>query len=96
MRNDRVVIFYKIRSKSTGKFRCAGGEPKWNGSGKTFVTLGRLRQMISNCMQYNTSPRGSKNDFSDWEIVEYEVTEKEVKGVHEIVKADKLISLLQR
>jgi hypothetical protein len=90
------VIVYKIRSKKTGKFRLAGGEPKWNNIGKTFETLGRLRQMISNCMSWNQRKYGQLNDFSDWEIIELEVTELSVKGVHEIVKPEKLMELLQR
>ena len=91
------MIFYKIRSKSTGKFRMKGGEPHWNKTGKTFETLGRLRQMISNCMSYNDrSYTGQKNDFSDWEIIEYEVIEKDVKGVHEIIKPEKIMELLKK
>ncbi len=90
------MIFYKIRSKSTGKFRMKGGEPHWNKTGKTFETLGRLRQMISNCMTYNSYKRGSQNDFSDWEIIEYEVIEKDVKGVHEIIKPEKVMELLKK
>lgn len=90
------MIVYKIRSKKTGKFRLAGGEPKWNNIGKTFETLGRLRQMISNCMSWNQRKYGQLNDFSDWEIIELEVTELSVKGVHEIVKPEKLMELLQR
>lgn len=92
------MIVYKIRSKKTGKFRLQGGEPKWNNIGKTFETLGRLRQMISNCMSYNKYHPKSRlsNEFEDWEIIEYEVTELSVKGVHEVVKPEKLIELLQR
>ena len=90
------MIFYKIRSKSTGKFRMKGGEPHWNKTGKTFETLGRLRQMISNCMTYNSHKRGPQNDFSDWEIIEYEVIEKDVKGVHEIIKPEKVMELLKK
>lgn len=90
------MIFYKIRSKSTGKFRMKGGEPHWNKTGKTFETLGRLRQMISNCMTYNSYKRGLQNDFSDWEIIEYEVIEKDVKGVHEIIKPEKVMELLKK
>lgn len=90
------MIFYKIRSKSTGKFRMKGGEPHWNKTGKTFETLGRLRQMISNCMTYNSYKRGPLNDFSDWEIIEYEVIEKDVKGVHEIIKPEKVMELLKK
>ena len=90
------MIFYKIRSKSTGKFRMKGGEPHWNKTGKTFETLGRLRQMISNCMSYNDRRYGQQNDFSDWEIIEYEVIEKDVKGVHEIIKPEKIMELLKK
>ncbi len=92
------MIVYKIRSKKTGKFRLQGGEPKWNNIGKTFETIGRLRQMISNCMKYNQyHPRSRlQNDFENWEVVEYEVTELNIKGVHEFVKPEKLIELLQR
>lgn len=90
------MIFYKIRSRSTGKFRCAGGEPKWNKTGKLFDSLGKLRQMISNCMRHNGYMRVTKkNDFSDWEIVEYHVTETETKAVHEIVSPDALLKLIK-
>ena len=90
------MIFYKIRSKSTGKFRMKGGEPHWNKTGKTFETLGRLRQMITHCMSYNSYRRGPQNDFSDWEIIEYEVIEKDIKGVHEIIKPEKIMELLKK
>lgn len=90
------MIFYKIRSKSTGKFRMKGGEPHWNKTGKTFETLGRLRQMISNCMSYNDRGYGQLNDFSDWEIIEYEVIEKDVKGIHEIIKPERVMELLKK
>ena len=90
------MIFYKIRSKSTGKFRMKGGEPHWNKTGKTFETLGRLRQMITHCMSYNDRRYGQQNDFGDWEIIEYEVIEKDVKGVHEIIKPEKIMELLKK
>jgi len=91
------VIFYKIRSKSTGKYRCAGGEPKWNSTGKLFDSLGKLRQMIANCMRHNSYMRVTyKNDFSDWEIVEYHVAETSTKAVHEILKPEKVMELLKK
>ena len=91
------MIFYKIRSKSTGKYRCAGGDPKWNSTGKLFDSIGKLRQMIANCMRHNSYPRVlHKNDFSDWEIIEYEVIEKDIKGVHEIIKPEKIMELLKK
>lgn len=88
--------FYKIRNKRTGLFRGAGGEPKWNKSGKTFDTLGKLRSMITNCMQRNKYARTIiKNDFSEWEIIEYEAVARSVKDVHEIVKAERIVELLK-
>lgn len=91
-----TMIFYKIRNKRTGQYRCAGGEPKWNKTGKLFDSLGKLRQMIANCMRYNNYLRATKkNDFSDWEIIEYHVTETEIKAVHEIVKAEKIVDLIR-
>lgn len=88
--------FYKIRNKRTGLFRCAGGEPKWNKGGKTFDTLGKLRSMITNCMRHNKYARTIiKNDFSEWEIIEYEAVARSVKDVHEIVKAERIVELLK-
>lgn len=89
------MIFYKIRSKSTGKYRCAGGEPKWNKTGKLFDSIGKLRQMIANCMRHN-GYNHCKNDFSDWEIVEYHVAETETKAVHEILKPEKVMEMLKK
>lgn len=89
------MIFYKIRSKSTGKFRLAGLEPKWNKSGKVFDSLGKLRLMITNCLNHNKHLHW-KNDFSDWEIVEYEVLEKGTKGVHDVITAEKLFQMLKK
>lgn len=89
--------FYKIRNKRTGLYRCAGGEPKWSKSGKTFDTLGKLRSMITNCMQHNKYATRTifKNDFSEWEVIEYEAVERSVKDVHEIVKAERIVELLK-
>jgi hypothetical protein len=37
-----------------------------------------------------------KNRVADWEIVEIEMVEKDVKGVHEIITAKKLKELIMR
>ena len=34
--------------------------------------------------------------ISEWEIVEVELTEKEVKGIHEIIKPEKLVELITK
>lgn len=95
------MIYYKIRKKSDPTmFRLAGSEPKWNKSGKVYDTLGKLRSAITNCMSADKSLRrfGLKpmNDFSDWEIIEYEVVEKDIKSVHEVVKPEKIMELLKQ
>lgn len=93
------MIFYKIRNRADPtKYRLAGGEPKWNKSGKVFDSIGKLRLMISNCMTYNSYARNAHNlnDFSNWEIVEYEVKELSTKKVHEIVKPETVMKLLKR
>lgn len=85
------MIYYKVRSKKTGLFsKGAGGV--WDKTGKVWVTLGKLRSFITVQMnRYSGRP-----DFNDWEIVEFEVLEKEVKAVHEVVDPKKIIELLKQ
>lgn len=85
------MIYYKIRHKVTGKYS-KGGDNKWNSLGKVWTTLGHLRLHISTLLD---DPRVNP-DFDNWEIIEYEVVEKNVKNVSDVVKADKLIEILTR
>ena len=89
------MIYYKIRNKSKPElYRLSGTYPKWNKTGKVWETLGRLRSMITNCV--SAQSRGFLlNDFSDWEIVEYEVTEISVKDVHDVISPAALMKLLK-
>lgn len=85
--------FYKIRNKSNPNlYRLSGVYGRWNKSGKTWDSLGKLRSMITMIInrQYSTE------DLSDWEIVEFEVTEVSAKGVHEVITAKNLTKLLTR
>jgi hypothetical protein len=83
--------FYKIRNKNDPtKYRLGGIDPKWNKSGKTWDTLGKLRSMIT--MKINT--KSSTEDLSDWEIVEYKVTEVAAKPVHEVISHKNLLTML--
>ena len=85
------MIYYKIRKKSNPElFRKADGT--WNKSGKVYDTLGKLRATITNKINsYYESVRG---EIGDWEIVEFEVVEKDIKQVHEIIKPERLIQML--
>lgn len=87
------MIYYKIRSKKNPElFRKADGS--WNGSGKVYDTLGKLRATITNNL--NSYSEYSRRSTEDWEIVEFEVVVKEVKQLHEIIKPERLVDLLKR
>lgn len=84
------MIHYKIRHKETGLYHKGGVYDRWSAQGKTWNTLGKLRAMITMYLNNNHS-----YDFANWEIIEYEVKETAVKSLHEVIKPEKLIKLLQ-
>ena len=87
------MIYYKIRNKNTGLYHKGGVYEVWNKNGKTWTTLGQLRSMLTmnTPRQYHTG-----QDMTDWEIVEYEVTEKSVKMPHEVMDSKKIVEMLKR
>ena len=85
--------YYKIASRSRpDQFRGAGvtGYVRWNKSGKTWDTLGKLRALITMIVN-----GGRTDQFDDWEIVEYEVSEVARYRVHEIVKPELLTKIIK-
>jgi len=87
------MIYYKIRNKNhPDLFRKADGS--WNGSGKVYDTLGKLRAVITNKM--NSYSDHSRQEVQDWEFVEYEVTVKEVKQLIDVVDKKKVWALLKK
>lgn len=86
-----TMTYYKIRKKSDPtQFRKADGS--WNGSGKVYDTLGKLRSTITlNMNSYNDYIR---RQVQDWEIVEYEVRVKEVKHLADVIDPKKIFELL--
>ena len=87
------MIYYKIRKKGQpGLYRTKDGY--WNKSGKVYDTLGKLRTTITLIM--NNSYGSVREQVDDWEIVEFEVVEKEVKQVHEVIKPERLLQLLSK
>lgn len=88
------MIYYKIRNKNTGLFHKGGVYDVWSKHGKTWTTLGQLRSMLTMNMPNGAYRRGT--DMTDWEIIEYEVTEKCVKMPHEVMNPDKIIEMLTR
>lgn len=87
------LTYYKIRRKSNPElFRMANGA--WNKSGKVYDTLGKLRATITYNM--NSSSEYTRREVHDWEIVEFEVSVKEVKQLIDIVKPEKVWNLLKK
>lgn len=87
-----TLTYYKIRSKKNPEmFRMSNGS--WNGSGKVYDTLGKLRSLIT--MKINSYSQHSRQEIADWEIVEYEVQIKEVKQVHEVITSQRMMDYLK-
>ena len=88
-----TLTYYKIRKKSDPTlFRKADGT--WNKSGKVYDTLGKLRSTIT--LHMNSYYDSQREKLQDWEIVEFEVTVKEVKQLIDIVDPKKVWELLKR
>ena len=87
------MIYYKIRWKSDpAQFRMANGS--WNGSGKVYDTLGKLRAIIT--QHLNSRNEYYRRQLDDWEFVEYEVREREVRQLIDVVDKKKVWEILKR
>lgn len=87
------MIYYKIRKKSDPtQFRKSDGT--WNGSGKVYDTLGKMRAVITQHM--NSQNEWYRRQLDDWEYVEYEVREREVRQLVDIVDKKKVWEILKR
>lgn len=98
-----MTTFYKIRYKDDPE-KYIKGTPAYQSfdkSGRTFQTLGQLRTFLTGVMNedsnYSKYHAGEhRNRVANWEIVELEVTEKDVKAVHEVITAKKLKELIMK
>ena len=87
------MIYYKIRKKSDPtQFR--KGDGSWNSSGKVYDTLGKMRAVITQHM--NSQNEWYRRQPGDWEFVEYEVREREVKQLIDVVDKKKVWEILKR
>ena len=87
------MIYYKIRKKSDPtQFRKSDGT--WNSSGKVYDTLGKLRAIITQRM--NNRSDWARNELENWEFVEYEVVEREVRQLIDVVDKKKVWEILKR
>ena len=94
-------VYYKIRHRVTGKwskgssYSNAEGNNSWwtSKGGKSWDTLGKLRSHIT--MHLPTTWRKG-TDMSDWEVVEYTVSVKEVKNIKDVIDPKKFIEILKQ
>lgn len=97
------MIYYSLRVKSNGKY--LKGTPTYADyatvtSARVFTTVGDLKRFVNAFVKVKINEK-RKGWFSrpnitmgDLEVVEYEVTEAETKGVHEFVKPELIIQML--
>lgn len=86
------MIVYKIRRKSDPT-KYVKGTPyymSYDGTGRTFEKLGRLRAFITGVLDNH-----NREYIPDWDIVELEVIERGTKDVHEVITHEKLLELLK-
>lgn len=89
------MIYYKIRKRSDPTLYVKGTPyyHSYDGTGRIFQKIGRLRSFITQIMSISER----KNvDLSDWEVVELEMVVKETKNIHEIITAKKLKELIMK
>jgi hypothetical protein len=87
------MIYYKIRKKSDPtQFRKSDGS--WNSTGKVYDTLGKMRAVITQHM--NSQNEWYRRQLDDWEYVEYEVREREVRQLIDVVDKKKVWEILKR
>lgn len=77
-----MIYHYKIRSKSTGKFKNGGSDVRWGSTGKVWRGTGPLRNHL-NLFNGKIPP--------DWEVVEYQMVENTVKPAHEYINLLKVL-----
>jgi hypothetical protein len=85
------MIVYKIRNKNDPT-KFLSGTPtyhNWDKTGRLFQTVGKLRAFLTNSL------KGSAN-IGNWDIVEYELAELSVKGVHEMITPEQLFKMLKK
>lgn len=85
-------IHYKIRHRVTKLYSKGTSYNQWSDKGKTFDTIGKLRSYITRCMNDDYM----RKFLGDFEVVEFTVQQTAIKGLHEIVKPEKIMELLKR
>lgn len=87
------MITYKIRNVKTGLYSTGGVCPSWSTRGKSWSTMGHVR----NHLNHIKAPRTSRlYEAEDWEIVQFQANEVtawsvvvELKAIHDKKERDR-------
>jgi len=98
-----MTTIYKIRKKDDTE-QYLTGTPMYfcyDKTGRIFQSLGKLRTFLTSVMNADGrnnryGDKDNRNRVADWEVVEFEMVVKEVKGVHEVITAKKLKELIMK
>lgn len=88
------MIVYKIRNRNNPELFLTGTPTyaNWDKTGRMFQTIGKLRTFLTNTLKVQ---KPGKN-IGEWDIVEYELAEVSIKGVHEMIKPEKIMEILRK
>jgi len=86
------MICYVIRSKEKPDMFVVGTPTyiSYKKFGRIFPSLAALRTFLSSVM------KRSSDKLADWEVIEIDLVEKQVKEVHEVISAKKLKEILMK
>jgi hypothetical protein len=84
-------IHYKIRRRGHNMYSKGTMYYQWNEKGKTFDTIGKLRSYITRCM----NDEYMRKFLHEFEVIEYEVSQRSIKELVDIVKPEKIMELLK-
>ena len=86
-------MHYKIRKRGEWPEQFSKGTMyyQWSTKGKTFDTIGKLRSYITRCMNDDYM----RKYLHEFEVIEYEVSQRSIKELVDIVKPEKIMELLK-
>lgn len=92
---EKVITYYKIRSRQNPElYRKADGT--WNKSGKVYDTIGKLRSLLTHTINNQSRSSTGLDQIGNWEIVEYQVRESQVRNVNDMIRPEQLVKLLKK
>lgn len=87
-----MTTYYKIRSKTTGLYSNGKTYSTWTKDGKTWTNISKLRAHLT----LRLNGRIIHDALDNWEIVEYEVKESNIKNINDVINPKRLIDILKK